>query len=104
MRAYSSDVRPCSAASCGVTLISLWFIWVLIESQETTRSRRNSFGGTIARKIFDHRAQDDASIDRTKTGFYGAFRMRHQTDDIAFAIAHSCDGCERTIRIGLEIV
>src|ERR1700688_2276610 len=53
--------------------------------------------GGAAREAFDHRAQNHEAVGRTETGFLGAFRVQHQPDDIAFAVADACDGCERAI-------
>src|ERR1700684_1276030 len=43
--------------------------------------------------------ENDQSIVRAKRRFHGAFRMGHQSHDVAIAIANSGDVAERSIRI-----
>src|ERR1700685_1367938 len=64
---------------------------------------RNALGGA-AGEAFDHRTQDHQAINRAERCFHCALRMRHQTDDIALAIAEAGDRGERTVWIGIKIV
>src|SRR5579864_1658312 len=121
MRAYSSAVRPCSAASSGVTLISVSNICFAedmmkvqvaqpllavcfcslsqkLHSQEWLCYLSRNHGA--ARERFDQRAKNHETVVRAKRHFHCAFRMRHQAQHVAFAIAYSRDVRERAVRIG----
>src|SRR5579872_98690 len=54
----------------------------------------------VARKVFDHGAEDDEAVGGTEGGFDGALRMRHHAHHIALAIADASDCSKRAIRIG----
>ena len=132
MRAYSSGVRPCSAAICGVTLISV----SIIGTRKGVRSRnfRSKLRGAQADPLSNEKLeQRSTSLRMTKPNsrrrsavrrarlstierkitrpsveprprFHGALRMRHQADHIALAIAEAGDGVERAIGIRVEII
>src|SRR5208282_955141 len=158
VRAYSSGVRPCSAAICGVTLVSVSIIrrrfvscrhsersgWTFLFARSVgvqPRSRRISLplprGANFrskfecvqarepadfwteeipnansrrdaldraARKALDHGTENHEAIRRAKPRLNGALRMRHQSDDVALAIAEARNRGQRAIRIRVEII
>src|ERR1700756_2863309 len=92
-RAYSSAVRPCSAAISGVTRISVGAVAISL--------RR---GPCCAHERFDHGAKNDQAIARAESQFRGALGMRHQAGDVAFAAADAGDVMHRAIGIAGVIV
>src|ERR1700733_1356165 len=122
VRAYSSGVKPCSAAICGVTLRSVSIIATTAEGSERKYSQQFacSASGRLsgnangrwpgfdvelgAGETFNHGAQNHQAVGGAERQFRGALRMRHQADNVAFAVAETCDCSERAIGIGVEIV
>src|SRR6185437_11568609 len=49
------------------------------------------------------RAEEHEAVRRSQAAFDGAFRMGHQADYVAFAIAHARNPGERTIRIRFAV-
>src|SRR5580693_8239896 len=76
-RAYSSDVRPCSAAISGVTLISVGAVAITLDSLLEAEIRKN--GGGLGQKSrgrlcsadqsFDHRLENHEAIGGVQCGF-----------------------------------
>src|SRR6266478_2714851 len=109
-RAYSSAVRPCSAAISGVTLISVLAVAMpaprIKGAQHATPLQENSAvlrksSGRLCRsnQRFDHGAENHQPIGRVQRGFSRALRMRHQAGHVALVIADSRNvGC-RTVGI-----
>src|ERR1700722_11541408 len=104
MRAYSSGVRPCSDASCGVTLISVSTIdWGMEDVGAVWATRSAPHRGGLPLKRLDQGAQDHQAVGPTQRGFDGALGMRHQADHVALAIGDAGDEVERSIGIGCGI-
>ncbi len=63
--------------------------------------RRN---GSLAGKARDQGAEDDQAVGGAEWRFDGALGVGHQSENVALAVADSGDGCERAIRICVEIL
>src|ERR1700691_1375918 len=94
MRAYSSGVRPCSAATCGVTLISVSrrAIPILTRPFQTrsflTRRETSLCGDAgLAREAGYQGPENHRAIRRPQRLFHRSFRVRHQPEHVAFAVA-----------------
>src|SRR5271168_897725 len=119
-RAYSSEVRPCSAAISAVTLISVLAVAIIplkswgrsiaapLQQKNSLRPRSessNSCGGLSgADQRFDHTAENDQAVGGAEGRFDGAFRMRHKAGDVSFAIADTGDVVHGPIWISCHII
>src|SRR5271154_6392105 len=112
VRAYSSGERPCSAAICGVTLISVSIIFCghcfKEEPQSLRRTRRSPSRRTrrrtrVSRQTSHQRPENHQPIRRSQRGLYRPLRMRHQPQHIALAVADPRNRAQRPIRIGLAV-
>src|ERR1700680_3251914 len=114
-RAYSSAVRPCSAAISGVTLISVGAVAICAlrskQAEQGASLRENSTvqeassgGPRRAGQGFGHGAQNDQAIGGIEGRFHGALRVRHQARDVALAVADAGNVVERAIRIARGVI
>src|SRR5215471_1664045 len=82
-RAYSSALRPCSAAISGVTLISV----LAVAISKFSAALSCGLGGADER--LDHGAENHQAVGGAEGDFRSALRMRHEAGDVALAAADS---------------
>src|SRR5713226_487267 len=110
MRAYSSLDTPCSAAISGVTRISVLAVAMFAPrcaGRSNAAPLQNKFpapgssSGCLgsADERFDNGVENDQAIRGAESGFHSAFRMGHETGDVAFAIANSSDIADGAVRV-----
>src|SRR3984885_10329785 len=113
VRAYSSGERPCSAAICGVTLISVSIIFCghcFKEELQTLRRHRRCRHSQCTRRrapssrqTRHQRPENHQPIRRSQQSLHRPLRMRHQTQHIPLSIADPRNRAQRPIRIRLAV-
>src|ERR1700738_3830822 len=112
-RAYSSDVKPCSAAISGVTLISAGAMALTVYSvlqSEIRQKKRSGLGQKSRRRLcranqsFDHRLENHEAIRGVQCRFDRPPRGRHQAGQITFAVANAGDVIHRAVGISARVI
>src|SRR4029077_705418 len=102
MRAYSSRVTPCSAAITGVTRISVLAVAMFKSARRIGNLSRCRLGRADER--FDHGAENGQAVSGAECRFHSALGMRHESSDVALAVADSGDIVNCTVGIAGVVV
>src|SRR6266403_779500 len=102
MRAYSSRVTPCSAAITGVTRISVLAVAIFKSARRIGNRSRCRLGRADER--FDHGAENGQAVSGAECRVHSALGMRHESSDVALAVADSSDIANCAVGIASAVV